>query len=296
MRRILKWIGIVIGGLLVLALIAAGAMYLLSEGRLNKLYAVEDSAMSFNNNDQIVAEGARIAVIRGCTDCHSEDLGGKVVIEDPALGTIYATNLTSGENGIGNDYSDEEFVRAIRHGIGKDGTGLLVMPSQEYFVLSDSDVNALVVFLRSVPPVNRAPPEENLTLLARALFMLGQLPPLAAEVIDHEAPRPDTPEIRADAEFGAYLATSCTGCHGRNFAGGPIPGAPSEAPLSSNLTPAGTLASWDEAGFITTLRTGVTPEGKQLDPALMPWPAVAAMTDLELQALWTFLQGLPPIE
>jgi mono/diheme cytochrome c family protein len=268
-------------------------MYLLSEGRLNKVYVVESSGMSFHNNDQIIEEGARLAVIRGCTDCHGADLGGKAVIEDPALETIYATNLTSGENGIGNDYSDEELVTAIRHGIRKNGTGLLVMPSQEFFVLSDADVNALVAFLRSVPPVDREPPEGGLTLLARALFMAGQLPPLAAEVIDHEAPRPEPPEIRADAEFGAYLATSCTGCHGLDFTGGPVPGAPPEAPEARNLTPAGNLGNWDEAGFINTLRTGVTPEGKQLDPAIMPWPGVAAMTDVELQALWAFLQGLP---
>lgn len=296
MRRVLKWIGIVGGGLLVLVLIASGAMYLLSEGRLNKVYVVESSGMSFHNNDQIIQEGARLAVIRGCTDCHGEDLGGKVVIEDPALGTIYAANLTSGENGIGNDYSDEELVMAIRHGIRKNGTGLLVMPSQEFFVLGDSDVNALVAFLRSVPPVDREPPEGSLTLLARALFMAGQLPPLAAEIIDHEAPRPETPEVQADAEFGAYLATSCTGCHGMDLAGGRVPGAPPEAPMARNLTPVGNLGAWDEASFINTMRTGITPEGKELDPAIMPWPIGAAMTEVELQALWAFLKNLPPTE
>ena len=296
MRRVAKWIGIVLGGLIALVLIAGVAMYVGSEGRFNKQYEVATNPMTFHNNDEIIAEGARLAVIRGCTDCHGADLGGKIVIDESALGTIYATNLTSGETGIGKEYSDDDLVHAIRYGVRKDGTGLLVMPSQEYYVLSDEDVNALIAFIRYVPPVDREPPKESLTILARALFMAGQLPPLAAEVIDHKAPRPEAPEVVAEAEFGAYLATSCTGCHGLDFSGGPIPGASPDTPLSSNLTPAGNLRDWDEAGFIQTFRTGVTPDGKELDPSIMPWPIGTAMTDVELQALWAFLENLPSIE
>lgn len=294
MRRFLKWIGIVVGGLIVLAIIAGLVMYFGSEGRFNKEFEVATEPMAFHYNDEIVAEGARLAVIRGCTDCHGEDLGGKVVIEDPALGTIFASNLTSGETGIGNEYTDDDLVRAIRHGVSKDGTGLLVMPSQEYYVLSDADVNALVVFIRSVPPIDREPVEKNLKMMARVLFMTGQLPPLAAEIIDHNAPQPEAPEAIIGTEFGAYLATSCTGCHGQDFAGASIPGAPPDAPRSSNLTPAGNLGNWDEAGFISIFRTGVTPDGKELNPAIMPWPGGAAMTDVELKALWAYLSSLPP--
>lgn len=296
MRRALKWIGIVVGGLIVVALIAGVALYVGSEARFNKEYVVATVPMTFHNDDKIIAEGARLAVIRGCTDCHGADLGGKAVIDEPALGTIYATNLTSGETGIGKEYTDDDLVRAIRHGVRRDGTGLVVMPSQEYYVLSDSDVNALVAFIRNVPQVDREPPEESLTMLARALFMAGILPPLAAEVIDHEGPRPEAPEAVPNTEFGAYLATSCTGCHGLDFAGGPIPGAPSDVPHSSNLTPSGNLGNWDETGFVNTFRTGVTPDGKELNPAIMPWPVGAAMTDTELQALWVFLKNLPPLE
>ena len=42
------------------------------------------------------------------------------------------------------------------------------------------------------------------------------------------------------------------------------------------------------------LRTGRTPEARQLDPRFMPWPAIGAMTDAEIEALWLYLQGLPP--
>ncbi len=296
MRGVLKWVGIVIGGLLVISIIAVGGVYALSTRRVNATFDVPAESLTFHNNDEAAAEGEHIAVIRGCTDCHGEDLGGKLLIADPMIGSIYASNLTNGEGGVGGSYSDAALARAIRHGVGANGTGLLVMPSQEFFIFSDEDINALVAYIRNLPPVDRTIPEPELSILGRALFMAGQLPPLAAEIIDHDAPHPDAPEAAADAAYGEYLAITCTGCHGPDLAGGKVPGSAPDAPPSANLTPAGSLAGWDEAGFIHTLRTGMTPDGRALDPSLMPWPATAVMSDLELQALWAYLESLPAVE
>ncbi|MEZ4675954.1 MAG: hypothetical protein R2932_17140 [Caldilineaceae bacterium] len=58
-----------------------------------------------------------------------------------------------------------------------------------------------------------------------------------------------------------------------------------------NLTPGGALASWTEADFITALRTGRTPDGRELSAA-MPWRGYAQMTEIELRALWAYLQTL----
>jgi hypothetical protein len=46
---------------------------------------------------------------------------------------------------------------------------------------------------------------------------------------------------------------------------------------------------------MTTLRTGVTPSGYQLKPA-MPWKYFGQMTDDELKAVWLYLQSLPPLD
>jgi hypothetical protein len=105
------------------------------------------------------------------------------------IGVIYASNLTTGEGGIGDAYTNAELARAIRHGVRPDDTGLLVMPSAEYSMLSDEDVNAIVAYMRSVPAIDQEIPPVSLTMMARTLFMAGQLPPLAAEIIDHEAVR-----------------------------------------------------------------------------------------------------------
>lgn len=296
MRKILKWVAIVLGGVIVIIGVAAISIYFTSEARLNATFTVPVETMSFHNNEQAITEGEHLAVIRGCTDCHGEDLGGKVMIADPMLGMVYASNLTSGSGGVGELYTDEALARAIRHGVGADDMGLLVMPSEEYFIFSDEDVNALVAYIRSLPAVDRDPEETKLSLLGRALFMVGQLPPLAAEVINHNAMRPEAPIPAADAAYGEYLAVTCTGCHGKDFAGAPVPGAPPDAPPSANLTPGGSLANWDEAGFIQTLRTGITPDGRTLDPAQMPWPMTSVMSDEELKALWAYLQSLPAVE
>ncbi len=63
-----------------------------------------------------------------------------------------------------------------------------------------------------------------------------------------------------------------------------------------NLTPGGNLSQWDEAKFIQTLRTGMTPEGKILDKQYMPWPNFLQMTDEDLGSLWAYLQSLPAKE
>jgi hypothetical protein len=116
MRGVFNWIGIIGGGLLVIVLIAGAAMYFLSEGRLNATFSVPSESMSFHNNEEVVAEGEHLAVFRGCTDCHSEDLGGKAVVADQMLGAIYASNLTDGDGGIGATYSDEDLAMTRKAG------------------------------------------------------------------------------------------------------------------------------------------------------------------------------------
>ena len=53
------------------------------------------------------------------------------MLEQPsAFGTLAAPNLTRGAGGLGSTFTDTDWVRAIRHGIHRDGTSLLIMPSE----------------------------------------------------------------------------------------------------------------------------------------------------------------------
>ncbi|NIW44030.1 MAG: hypothetical protein GWN30_04445, partial [Gammaproteobacteria bacterium] len=65
--------------------------------------------------------------------------------------------------------------------------------------------------------------------------------------------------------------------------------------VALNLTPGGELKGWSEADFINTIRTGVTVDGRTLNE-VMPWRYIGQMTDEELQAIWLYLQSIPPLE
>ena len=74
------------------------------------------------------------------------------------LGAIYSTNITPDpETGIGN-YTLQDFDRAVRQGVAKDGHRLYpAMPYPSYAKLTDDDVKALYdFFMKDVPAVRQA--------------------------------------------------------------------------------------------------------------------------------------------
>jgi mono/diheme cytochrome c family protein len=293
MKRILKWLGIILGGLVALIVLALLTVYAVSGSRINRTHTVAVEPMiSIANDAETIAWGQHIALSRGCTDCHGEDLAGKLILDEPPVATVYGPNLTRGRGGLGADYDDEDYLRAIRHGVGADGRALWIMPSHEYYYLSDEDTAAVIAYLKTLPPVDKENPANRAGPLAHILFLAGELPLLPAELIAHDAPRPTAPARGVTAEYGAYLAVGCAGCHGADFSGGPVPGAP-PGTVSANLTPGGPLSNWTEADFAALLRTGVTPDGREMDREWMPINSLRHLTDDEIAAVWLFLQTLP---
>lgn len=296
MKKILKWLGIGLAGLVGLIIIAVVVVVIVTNRRLNATYEIAVEPIEIPGDAEALARGEHVATVRGCTDCHTRNLAGGILIDEPALGQINPSNLTSGTGGIGGIYTDTDWVRAIRHGLGPDGEPLIFMPSQEFYFLSDEDLGALIAYLKTVPSVDNQPPDITIGPLGRVLFLAGQLDLVPAEKIDHEAPRPVSETPGVTVAYGQYMAVGCVGCHGPGFSGGPIPGVPPEWPAAANLTPGGTLANWSEQELIDALRHGITPEGKELDPQYMPWPTFGQMTDDELKAIWLYLQSLPATE
>jgi mono/diheme cytochrome c family protein len=295
MNRAVKWIGAILAGLLGVVLLATLFGYFSSEQRIARAYDVPPASLALPADAASIEEGRRLVAIRGCSDCHEGDLGGAQFIDDPALGTIYAPNLTPGQGSAVVGYTPGDWERAIRHGIGPDDRSLYVMPVGDYNGISDEDLAQMIAYLQTLPPVDRKPVEHRLGAMGRALFVGGMLPLLSAETVDQsiEAPKSVTPDI--STAYGQYIAATCTGCHGRDLAGGPLPGAGPDDIPAANLTRAGNLASWTYEDFLKVMQTGVTPEGKVLDPAVMPWPMTLEMTPVELEALWLYLSSLEPI-
>lgn len=280
-------------GALAIAL-SAGYIYFKSNSILGKKYTVVVKTPAIPAGPEAVARGKHIATTRGCADCHGADFGGKTVFENPAMGRVDAPNLTRGQGGLGADYRDEDFVRAIRHGVARDGRGFFMMPSTEYSIFSDADLGALIAYLRTLPAVDRARGPVNLGPIARMLTAAGTIK-LAAQEIDHGSVKPAVVTPAVSADYGHYVANGCIGCHGPNLSGGKIAVGPPEWPPAANLTPhaEGRVAKWSETDFIQTMRTGKRPDGTELDPA-MP-RAFGGLDDTELRAIWAYLKTLPPV-
>lgn len=112
-------------------------------------------------------------------------------------------------------------------------------------------------------------------------------------------------------ERGKYLVTiaSCTDCHtpghflgkpdrtrhlGGSEVGFEVPGL--GVFYGPNLTPdeATGLGRWSERDIVTAIRTGKRPDGRTLAP-IMPWPALAELTELDARAIAAYLKNLPPV-
>ena len=292
MRQIFRWTGRVLAALVLLLLLAAGALYAASAYRIGQTYDVSVDPVSIPSDSMSIARGRHIAVTRGCSDCHGPQLAGSTAVDDPMIGTLRAPNLTPG--GVGGTYSDTDWVRALRHGIAPDGSPLIFMPSFEYYYLSDEDLGALIAYLKHLPPIDRNVPEPALGPMGRAMVVMGQGNfRLSAARIDHDAPRPKAPDPGPTVAYGEYLAHSCKGCHGPNLSGGPISGAPPSWPPAANITAhEDGIGPWTQADFIRAMRQQVRPDGTPIDPVM---PAdMGKMTDQELTALWKYLQTVEP--
>jgi mono/diheme cytochrome c family protein len=283
----------------VLFIVGAGAstVYVTSERKLGKVYDLAMAPVAIPTDAAGVERGRHLAgAVAICVECHGADLGGRIFIDVAPLGLFVASNLTRGMGGVGDRYRDQELARAIRHGIRADGTPLLFMPSQVFQHLSDEDLGALVAYIRSVPAIDRNFPASKVGPAGRALHLAGKFPLLPVELVAHERPAPAAVAIGLTPQYGQYLAEvgGCLECHGPRLTGGPVAGAPPGTPPAPHLTPAGVLASWGEADFISAMRTGQRPDGTVINP-FMPWPYIGQMTDEELGALWLYLETVEPI-
>ncbi|HSJ31931.1 MAG TPA: hypothetical protein VK933_10895 [Longimicrobiales bacterium] len=244
-----------------------------------------------------------------CGHCHAADpaepdgpLSGGLAFRNWRLGTVRAANLTSDPlTGLGA-WTDAEIAGAVRNGMDPDGRVLApVMPYAWLSGMSDRDGLAVARYLKTLPPVRNAVRQDhNLIYAIGDLLFLGPA----------RSPRPIAPQRAASAAYGEYLALHvalCADCHTRRhglrnehdmewlFAGNADP--PAGFPANpSNITPENStgIGTWKEEDFLRTLRTGVTPDGRELNP-FMPWRQYRRMTDDDLRAIYRYLRTVRPI-
>jgi cytochrome c553 len=214
-------------------------------------------------------------------------------------GTICFRNITPHATGIGA-WTDGEILRALREGVDRDGNALFpIMPFFIYRDLSDADARAVLVYLRTLDPVDNPLPETAVNFPLNLLIRL--LPrPLEQPVVHPDESDPVT--------YGRYLAAvaRCAFCHsprdarsrepieGLAFAGGVAFQGRRGLMYSTNLTahPTG-LGDMSAADFVALFRRDERAADADVD--LMPWTYFGRMTDSDLGAIYAYLQTLAPV-
>lgn len=226
--------------------------------------------------------------------------GGEIPPGRAQSGVIGANITPDLATGIGA-WSDDEVARAIREGLDAQGRPLdPMMPYRFYRSMTDEDVAAVVVYLRSLPAVRRAVPRAVRTLRARLLLKQNPEPIFSPVAL----PPGDSPEAR-----GSYLVqlANCIDCHtaqrredglglpGMDYAGGMILEGPWGYTASANITPdASGISYYTPEMFIQTMRTGVGRD-HELNP-VMPAHAYGGMTEEDLRAIFAYLRTIKPVK
>lgn len=285
MKRVLKWIGRLVAGLVLLVLLAVGVIYVLSQRTIGQTFEVEGVAVELPTDAAAIEEGRRLAIVRGCYDgCHGPGFGGNAFFDEPfpfnvLFGRMNAPDLTA----LAATRSDAEMERSIRRGVKPDRRSVIAMPSESFALLSDEDLGMILAAIRAADPAAGPGSYIRLGPLARYFLYKGDFA-IAAEGVDHAV----TPPVRTPSdtlEWGEYLArTVCSECHGADLLGseafGPSPGFP---PLS-------VVVGYTPEQFTTLMREGVPASGLELN--LMREVALnrfSRMTDEEVAALYGFL-------
>jgi len=283
-KSLRTWILRIAGGLLALLLLALGGLYVLSERILERDYRVEAHPVTVPDDSASVAEGRRLATLRGCYGgCHGEATeGGAFFAPSGVQGLLMGRVVAPDLGRVAEEWTVAELEGAIRHGVRPDGGSTLAMPSSMFHGLSDDDLGKILAFLRSREPAGGPDTEVRVGPLARLIVLRGGFTP-QAERIEHRRPHPDSTPTGDPLQHGAYLArTLCTECHGTHLEGGR--GSDAAPPLS-------VVAGYGPGEFARLMETGDAVGDRELRPLMreVARARFSHLTEEEVAALYAYL-------
>jgi cytochrome c553 len=257
----------------VLVALAFAAIYGGSSWAMRKHYAVPASALLIPGDAASIAEGARMARIASCRDCHGMDGQGRVLFDVPMVGRVAPPALARAAATM----TDAELVAAIRQGVHKDGTSLYVMPAHALSHLSDEDVGRIVAWIRTLEPnAGDSLATTQFGPGGRAMLLAGKLPAMA--IAGDQAP------ARAPADRGKYIVdVGCLACHKLNE-----PGAMEDG---GKVPPLATMvAAYDPAALRHLLSTGEGMTKRDLGVMrVVGRDSFGALTDAEVAQVQAYL-------
>lgn len=274
--RILGWGALAI---VVLSGLALSLIYLASEPLLRRTYEVASRPVVVPTDAASIAEGRRLATIRGCNDgCHGKGVSGAVFWDELWIAKMIAPDLTR----VVAQLSDSELERVIRQGVRENGHTTWGMPSSMFYHLRDEDLGRIIAFLRSLPTGNGPEAEVHFGPLGRIELLKNPLYAYAEEIAQG-APWLSEADMKGEHGQGRYLAlTACSECHGMELSGTFDGSAPSLA----------IVGAYPKAAFAKLMATGVPLGGQKLD--LMAFVARTRFSHLtmdEVGAIYNYLSA-----
>ena len=254
---------------------------------------------------ETVDKGRVLAAAGYCATCHTSSDGapyaGNYAMKT-GFGTIYSTNITPDEEtGIGT-WSEEAFIRAMRHGVDREGNYLFpAFPYTHFAKMSDEDIKALYAYLMTdVEPVKATHDKNELPFPLNQRYLQAGWQLLFADTHPYE---PDSSQ-GADWNRGAYLVeglTHCGACHtprnpfgaekdDERFAGAKIDNW--VAPALTNANASG--VPWTAKDYASYLKNGYTTyQGSAAGPmSPVVHAGIAQLPDSDIAAMGIYLASL----
>ena len=262
--------------------------------------------------------------VAACIHCHSkrdfskysgpvipgtEGGGGDVfdnTILDAIPGTLYGKNITpDNETGIGS-WTDDEILRAITHGIRKNGDTLFpIMPYVNFNKMAKDDLLSIVAYLKTLKPINNKVKDRQLMIPISMAYPA----PALQNAVDNNVRPPESDMVK----YGEYLSTvaDCATCHtpfvkgqldfARAYAGGNTFNLGECRVNSANITSdsATGLGTWTEERFMNKFTVYRDEKAYNFNPGkqntVMPLSDYAGMTDYDLKAIYAYIRTVKAV-
>jgi len=243
-----------------------------------------------------------VRTLAACGFCHGESedpssllIGGKVRTD--RYGEAHAPNLTPAASGI-SALSPSQLVTAVRTSRLPEERYISPEFHRGYEWLSDEDAYAVAGYLLQLPPVEHSVPRRDVGFMSRNTVGLFE-----RKVSDEDRYVPSVPR-KHEVAFGQYLTNHvarCGSCHnttpgliaeGRYLGGGDeltIQGKTKLAPNISGSDPYG-IGKWSDQEIVNYLRSGISPDKRQVDLSFCPVRYYARAEEGDLLAIARFLK------
>jgi mono/diheme cytochrome c family protein len=264
--------------------------------------AIAAPALAQDQSYETITRGQALVTAGDCVACHTpagaKPFSGGRAVETP-FGNILAPNLTPDRaTGIGA-WTDDEFVRALQQGVGRDGEHLFpALPYTAYTKITRGDLVAMRAYLNTVEPVSNAVEPNQLPFPFNMRFLQFFWKVLFFTPGEYQ---PD-PQKPADWNRGAYLVEGlghCASCHtGKNFLGGDtaaMQGGVLQRWFAPNLTADARvgIGAWSQDELVEYLKTGHTARSAASGPmAEVVEFQTSKMPEADLRAMAVYLKDM----